>query len=198
MPTRLTAKDVIGMIQKRFNELISRNANMKLKHTFFEKVSPAEYSKERFDGCVGYDEIALPKRQTAGSSGYDFRIPASVTLKPGESVKMPTFVKASIDDGWTMIILPRSSTGFKYYARLANTVGLIDADYYGNPSNEGHIFVKIRNEGDKDMTLNAGDRFCQGVFIPFGTAADDDVSGARTGGMGSTDEQRRKGEGDAE
>ncbi len=166
----------------------------------FEKVSKAEYAKHAAGGYAEYDELRLPKRQTAQAAGYDFYFPGkqSISLQPGEDALIPTFVKASIDPNWALLLLPRSSLGFKFYARLANTTGLIDADYYGNPSNEGHIFVKIRNEGSAPLTLKPGDRFCQGVFIPFGTTVDDDASEKRVGGFGSTDESRRKADGECE
>ncbi len=57
--------------------------------------------------------------------------------------------------------------GFKYNIRLCNQVGVIDADYYNNPDNEGHIFVKIQNEGDKEVTIKKGDAIAQGIFMKF-------------------------------
>ena len=82
--------------------------------------------------------------------------------------------------------VPRSGLGFKYYTRLANTVGIIDASYYDNESNEGHMWVKIRNEGDKDVVVEKFDRICQMIFVPFGITEDDEVTAERTGGFGSS------------
>lgn len=88
-----------------------------------------------------------------------------------------------------LCIYPRSGLGFKYYVRLANTVGIVDQDYYGNPDNDGCIFVKIRNEGKKDLHINKGDAFCQGVFQIYIPNRDHKTSRTREGGLGSTDKQ---------
>ena len=132
-------------------------------------------------------EIALPKRATTGSAGYDFYAPASFTLAPGETVKVPTGIRANIANGWVLMIFPRSGLGFKYRLQLDNTVGIIDSDYFG-AKNEGHIFVKITNDGKtgKTLTVNKGEAFCQGVFLPFGMTEDDAAEGVREGGFGST------------
>ena len=79
-----------------------------------------------------------------------------------------------------------SSLGFKYRLRLDNTVGIIDGDYF-NADNEGHIFIKLTNCGDKPLTVEKGQAFAQGVFTPYGITFDDDVTEARHGGFGSTD-----------
>ena len=71
---------------------------------------------------------ALPRRATTGSAGYDFHIPAALTLAPGETVKIPTGIRAKMDDGWVLQIFPRSGLGFKYRVQLNNTVGIIDSD----------------------------------------------------------------------
>lgn len=92
-----------------------------------------------------------------------------------------------MNKGEMLLLFPRSSLGFKYYCRLANTVGVIDSDYY-NSDNEGHIWVKLRNEGDKAMFIKSGEGICQGVFIPFLLTDNDsfDVGNVRNGGIGST------------
>lgn len=165
----------------------------------FEKVSFKQFydsMKDTFHSYTGdeyfkvvnyvYEHLKLPKRSTTGSAGYDFYAPLSFTLQPGEDIKIPTGIRALIDHGWFLMIVPRSGLGFKYYARLANLVGIIDLDY-AQSDNEGHIYVKIRNDGDKVMTVNAGEAFCQGIFLPFGVTYDDDADGVRNGGFGSTD-----------
>ena len=111
-----------------------------------------------------YDNILLPTRATPESSGHDFAMPFDVNLGVGKSIKIPTGIKVNMDSFLTMLIFPRSGLGFKYYIRLANTVGIGDRDYYNNKKNEGHYFVKIRNEGDFPISLKAGDYFCQGVI----------------------------------
>ena len=78
----------------------------------------------------------------------------------------------------------------KYGLRLANTIGVIDGDYYDNPSNEGHILVKLVNDSSlaSGVFIPAGTAFCQGILLPFGMTTDDDASGKREGGFGSTNE----------
>ena len=100
-------------------------------------------------------------------------------------MRIPTGVRARIDDGWVLMLFPRSGLGFKYRLQLNNTVGIVDADYFG-ARNEGHIFIKLTNAGDRPMTVGAGEAFAQGVFLPFGLTDDDDARGERTGGFGST------------
>ena len=92
-----------------------------------------------------YDGIRLPRRATAGSAGYDFFSPVDFELKPGETLKMPTGIRAWMEPDWVLKIYPRSGLGFKYRLQLNNTVGIIDSDYY-NSDNEGHIFIKITND----------------------------------------------------
>lgn len=134
-----------------------------------------------------YNEISLPKRATIGSAGYDFHIPFDLTLRPGRTAKIPTGVRVKIDHGWWLGVLPRSGLGFKYRVQLDNTMGVIDSDYFES-DNEGHIFAKITNDSrnEKVLTLNTGDAFMQGIFIPYGIAYDDNVDAVRNGGMGST------------
>ena len=79
----------------------------------------------------------------------------------------------------------RSSLGFKYQIGLANTTGIIDADYY-NSDNEGHIMVKLINRGNKKFSANKGDKIVQGIFLPYGITVDDNSEGVRNGGFGST------------
>ncbi len=132
-------------------------------------------------------EVNLPKRATLGSAGYDFYAPVSFTLAPGETAKIPTGIRAKMENGWVLMLFPRSGLGFKYRLQLDNTVGVIDSDYFG-AKNEGHIFVKITNDGKtgKSLTVNKGEAFCQGVFLPFGITEEDEAQGVREGGFGST------------
>ena len=80
----------------------------------------------------------------------------------------------------------RSSLGFKWNIRMCNQVGIIDADYYNNSENEGHIFVCLMNEGDKVLEIKKGDRIVQGIFMPFLITDDDKTTDIRMGGIGST------------
>jgi dUTP pyrophosphatase len=135
-----------------------------------------------------YDTILIPKRATAKSAGYDFCSPISFSLAPGSEIIIPTGIKAYMQDHEVLMLYPRSSLGFKYNLKLKNTVGIIDADYYNNPSNEGHILVALKNEGKDTLTIEKGHSFCQGIFIQYLLVDQDDFSGKkRIGGSGSTD-----------
>ena len=134
-----------------------------------------------------YDNLKLPVRGTAGSAGYDFKIPVNLTLKPGETAKIPTGIRSRMENGWVLMVFPRSGLGFKYRLQLNNTVGIIDSDYF-NSDNEGHIFIKITNDSNegKVLELKEGDGFAQGIFLPFGLTLDDECTADRNGGFGST------------
>lgn len=134
-----------------------------------------------------YDAVRLPERATAGSAGYDFFAPVSITLKPGETIKIPTGIRVWMEPEWVLKCYPRSGLGFKYRLQLNNTVGIIDSDYYYS-DNEGHIFAKITNDSNEDKTLGlkAGEGFMQGIFVEYGITLDDDATGVRNGGFGST------------
>lgn len=136
------------------------------------------------------ENIRLPARATGGSAGFDFYAPFSFYIAPGATIKIPTGIRAKVDEGWALIILPRSSMGFKYRMQLDNTIGLIDSDYF-EADNEGHIFIKLTNDSKEGKTISVegGQAFAQGVFIPYGITYSDDVTTGRTGGIGSTDKQ---------
>jgi dUTP pyrophosphatase len=140
--------------------------------------SAATYEESEIRGI--YEKITLPQRATAHSAGYDFFSP--VNLKT--PCIIPTGIRVRIDDGYFLGLFPRSGLGFKFGLRLSNTVGIIDGDYY-NSDNEGHILVSVKS--DKPLTIEAGMRFCQGIFIPYGITFDDSAEAKRNGGMGSTD-----------
>lgn len=143
---------------------------------------------EREDAVDIYEGLKLPKRATSGSAGYDFFMPYDVVLNPGETAKIPTGIRAKIEDGWVLNLYPRSGLGFKFRLQLNNTVGIIDSDYYFS-DNEGHIFAKITNDTNENrvITLEKGKGFIQGIFLEYGITEDDDVSDVRNGGFGSTD-----------
>lgn len=160
----------------------------------FEKVSREQFNMDWVDTFPGvenpYDQLKMPRRATAGSAGYDFFAPLAFELKPGETIKIPTGMRARIEEGWALLIYPRSGLGFKFRLQLNNTVGVIDSDYYG-AKNEGHIFIKITNDSNEGKTvkLAEGEAFAQGIFMPFGITIDDDADGVRVGGFGSTTNQ---------
>lgn len=162
----------------------------------FEKVSFSQFSSSWVDtfGPTDeeeiqkiYNELIIPKRATSGSAGYDFFSPVAFELKPQEEIKIPTGIRAQIDEGWVLCIFPRSGLGFKYRLQLNNTVGIIDSDYYGS-DNEGHIFIKVTNDSksDKTVSVKANEGFAQGIFMPFGIVEDDECTEVRNGGFGST------------
>ena len=157
----------------------------------FFPVSPEQLALDwsaAFPGAEIPTEISLPRRATAGSAGYDFYSPAGFELAPGETILLPTGVRARMDEGWVLMLYPRSGLGFKYRLQLNNTVGVIDSDYFG-AKNEGHIMLKLTNDSNegKTLTVRAGEAVAQGVFMPFGVTVDDDVAARREGGFGSTD-----------
>lgn len=158
----------------------------------FEKVSEGRFLA---DGGKkeNYDKIILPVRATAGSAGYDIVTPQDVTLNPGESIRIPTGIRVRMEEGWVFQIYPRSGLGYKYRIQLDNTVGIIDSDYYYS-DNEGHIQVKITNDGKegKTLCLKSGERFCQGIFTEYGITYDDEATATRNGGFGSTGERINK------
>lgn len=152
---------------------------------FIDTFSSGRYGKE--DASRIYEEIKLPRRATKGSAGYDVYSPIAFTLKPGESILIPTGIRVRIEEGWVLKFYPRSGLGFKYRLQLNNTVGIIDSDYYGS-DNEGHIFCKLTNDSNegKTVAIEAGAAFMQGIFVEYGITYDDDTYDVRNGGFGST------------
>ena len=167
----------------------------------FEKVSYEQFEKDWLsfeaenkialpESCIKeiYDNIKLPRRATSGSAGYDFYTPIGFNLNMRETIKIPTGIRCRMDTGWVLKCYPRSGLGFKYCEMLANTVGIIDEDFYYS-DNEGHIHIKILNNGNNSFSVEEGKGFCQGIFVPFGITVDDDVETKRNGGWGSTDKK---------
>ena len=153
----------------------------------FTRVSPEQYREALGDrtDVLEIGEIPLPRRATAGSAGYDFVSPVETTVPPGGMALIPTGIRAEMEEGWVLVLFPRSSLGFKHGLRLANTAGVIDSDY-ARAKNEGHSLVKLLNPLDRPVTIAKGDRFCQGIFLPYGTAEEAQDFTERSGGMGST------------
>lgn len=155
----------------------------------FLKVSQGQFDADwegAFPGVPSpWAGLQLPRRATSGSAGYDFFAPAALALAPGETLTVPTGVRARIDPGWVLMLFPRSGLGFKYRLQLNNTVGIVDSDYF-DARNEGHIFIKLHNAGPLPLSVRAGEAFAQGVFVPFGLTEDDAADARRVGGFGST------------
>lgn len=138
-----------------------------------------------------YEQLKLPVRATAGSAGYDFFAPVDITLAPGETAKIPTGIRVEMEQDWVLKCYPRSGLGFKFRLQLNNTVGIIDSDYFYS-DNEGHIFAKMTNDSNEGKTVKvqAGTGFMQGIFVEYGITVDDDATGVRNGGLGSTTEKK--------
>ena len=150
----------------------------------FEKVSLEEFKK--YYDMELYD-FNLPSRSTGKSAGYDFYAVDDCTIKRGESKKIISGVKANMENNDVLFLVVRSSMGFKYNVRMCNQVGVIDSDYYNNTDNERHIWIKLKNEGDKDFIVKNGDAICQGIFLNYLTVTNErDVKKIRNGGLGST------------
>ena len=168
----------------------------------FEKVSYKQFEKDYLDtfGLAGDDTskrlrqeiesmyygLELPARATKFSAGFDIRTPFSFTLKPGEVIKIPTGIKCRMNTDYVLMIYPRSGLGFKYQCNLVNGTGIIDCDFI-NSDNEGHIFIKLVNRGDKEFSVTSNAAIAQGIFLEYGITDDDDAKATRNGGFGSTD-----------
>ena len=133
----------------------------------FEKISFEQFKKDIIDDKELYNSYNLPKRSTKESAGYDFESIIDFTLKPGEIKKIPLGIKADMNTGEVLFLIVRSSQGFKYNVRMCNQIGVIDKDYYNNSENEGHMWIKLENHGDKDYVVSKGDKIIQGIFINF-------------------------------
>lgn len=159
---------------------------------FFERVSYEQFHKDTNLDKDVYNSIKLPRRATRKSSGYDFYAYSKIKLMPGEEIKYPTGIKTAMpEDNWLKILV-RSGAGFKYNIRLKNQVGNIDADYYNNSGNEGHIYIALKNEGGVLWVVEKGDAYAQGVFSPYFITDDDNpIGGERVGGFSSTSSKKR-------
>lgn len=132
--------------------------------------------------------VEKPKRQTYQSAGYDFASIKDITIKPGEIVLVETGLKVSMPRGEVLLVFPRSSLAFKKTLTMANNVGVIDADYFNNEHNEGHIMIPLRNFGDKEVMIEKHERVAQGIFVKYEKTVDDVAPAIeRIGGFGSSD-----------
>lgn len=132
--------------------------------------------------------LKLPTRSTAASAGYDIAAAANVCLRAGERALVPTGIKAYMQLDEYLGIHIRSSLAVKQGLYLANSQGIIDADYYNNPDNEGHILIALVNGGEQDVVIETGMRIAQGIFCQYLLTDGDNVTKkvARVGGIGST------------
>ena len=145
----------------------------------------------RFEIAKGYEDknINMPVRKTAHSAGYDVEAAEDIVIpmwKPGiKPTLIPTGLKAICEPDECYLLLNRSS-GPKKGFLMANSVGLIDSDYYGNPDNDGHIMFAFYNIKEEDIEIKKGEAIGQAIFMPFLVADNDNAQGVRKGGFGST------------
>lgn len=130
--------------------------------------------------------IKLPTRADKSSAGYDFYLPKDVQILPGQKVLIFTDVKAYMQEDEVLELYIRSSLAIKYGLMLSNNVGIIDSSYYSNKGNDGNIGISIVNTSGKTVELKAGERIAQGIFKKFLVTDDDNASGERVGGFGSS------------
>ena len=148
--------------------------------------------KRGFEVAKGFENmgINLPVRKTKLSAGYDIEAAEDVTIpayRPGvKPTLVKTGVKAYFGEDEVLILANRSSNPKKKGLVLSNGIGVVDADYYGNPDNDGHIMFAFYNIGAEDVTVCKGDAIGQGMFQKFLVTDDDSATGERLGGFGST------------
>ena len=147
-----------------------------------------------FEVVKGYEDkgINIPVRKTAHSAGYDIEAAEDIIIPkftPGiKPTLVPTGLKAYCGEDECILLLNRSS-GPKKGFLLANSIGLVDSDYYGNPDNDGHFFFAYFNCSDHDIEVKKGDVIGQVVFNKYLVADLDNSVGKRVGGFGSTDKK---------
>lgn len=154
---------------------------------YFEKISYSQFQKDICNNKNLYDEYTLPKRSTKKSAGYDFVAIDDYEIKTGEIKKIPLGVKVNMEDDEVLFLISRSSMGFKYNIRMTNQIGVIDSDYYNNSTNEGHMWISLQNQGNKDYQIKKGDKIIQGIFVKYLTVNNEEqIKNERKSGIGST------------
>ena len=148
-----------------------------------------------FEIAKGWEDknINLPKRSTKYAAGYDVEAAEDTVIpafKPGvKPTLIPTGLKAYMQDDEMLCLYNRSSNPKKKGLVLANSVGIVDKDYYGNSDNDGHIMYTFWNFKDEDIKVEKGERIGQAIFQKYLVADNDVAGGERTGGFGSTDKK---------
>ena len=149
--------------------------------------------KRGFEIAKGYENkgINLPVRKTANSAGYDVEAAEDTIIpafKPGQKPTLvKTGLKAYCEPDEFYMLCNRSSNPGKRGLVMANSVGIIDADYYGNEDNDGHFMFAFYNFFDHDIEIKKGDVIGQAIFMKYLKVDDDNATGTRKGGFGSTD-----------
>ena len=148
-----------------------------------------------FEIAKGWEDknINLPKRSTKYAAGYDVEAAEDTIIpafKPGvKPTLIPTGLKAYMQDDEMLCLYNRSSNPKKKGLVLANSVGIVDKDYYGNADNDGHIMYAMWNFKDEDVKVEKGERIGQAIFQKYLIADNDNADAERTGGFGSTDKK---------
>ena len=148
--------------------------------------------KRGFEVAKGFEEsgINLPVRKTKYSAGYDVEAAEDVVIPSFKKGMKPTLVKTGIkaymEEDEMLLLYNRSSNPGKKGLILANSVGVIDKDYYGNPDNDGHIMFAFFNIKEEDIEIKKGDVVGQAIFQKYLVTDDDVAEGERVGGFGST------------
>lgn len=145
-----------------------------------------------FEVAKGFEnqEINLPIRKTKYSAGYDVEAGEDCVIPSFQKGNKPTLIKTGIKaymgDDEVLILANRSSNPGKKGLILANSIGVIDKDYYGNPDNDGHIMFAFYNIKAEDVVIKKGDAIGQAIFQKYLVTDDDMAKGERMGGFGST------------
>ena len=145
-----------------------------------------------FEIAKGFEDkqINLPVRKTKYSAGYDIEAAEDTVIPSFKKVMAPTLIKTGIkaymQDDEFLALYNRSSNPKKKGLILANSVGIIDKDYYENPDNDGHIMFAFYNIKEEDVVIKKGEAIGQGIFQKFFAIDNDSAEGERVGGFGST------------
>lgn len=174
-----------------YNNVPLPNPSRTYPYLNIEKVSKKQYLadliKQGFSTFLDYDEIKIPERKTKYSAGYDIYTPVHISLSPFERILVPTGLKVKCEVAGTYFgIYIRSSVAIHYGLMLTNNKAIIDADYYNNPDNEGHIMIPLCNMTNEDINIPMDTRIAQGIFEPYMITDNDNSTGIRVGGYGST------------
>lgn len=181
----------LKIIQNKINEIL-KGENMEHSSQFeapvkFGILEEEKISRNFYPVKNAPADTVLPKRKTAKSAGYDFVLPCDVRLNPrSTSAIIPTNVKAFMPDDEVLMLYIRSSIGIKQHVTLANGTGIIDADYFSNPDNDGNIGICLQNNSNEIVSFKKGERIMQGIFVKYAVCDSDDTNEVRKGGFGST------------
>lgn len=140
----------------------------------------------KFEKVSRIDDVKLPERATANSAGYDFFAPEDITLPAKTLTRVMTGIKCELRPYMVLILANRSSNPSKKGLYLANGVGIVDADYYNNPDNEGEIGFEFYNNSEEDIIISKNEKIGQGIITTYVRVEDDKAVGSREGGFGST------------